>query len=403
MNWTTPADLKSQVQKWWDRGELLSELIAIESQFPRRLRLKSPSSSEMSELFDDVRSWIAKLKEVPHTRVTMREFKHRLFGKNVVPSEIWIDTLDDAIALIGKRREANRFSTLVRMTQDREPALLNWIKRRPLHTLQLYEDWDRLLKIAAWLQAHPNPNVYLRQVDVVGVDSKFIETHRAVLTEWLDLVLAPESINFSVSGVSQFARRYGFKDKPVRIRFRVLDPNYAMLAIDSEQDITLDAQTFAYLNPTISRVFITENEINFLSFPRLKDSMVIFGAGYGFDALAQANWLLRCQIHYWGDIDTHGFAILNSARNYLPHIQSFLMDENTLKEHIELAGSEFAQHGAEKLFNLTTQEQSMYQGLKHHIWGQNVRLEQERIGWTYACNAITQLLADTAASISSSS
>ena len=28
-----------------------------------------------------------------------------------------------------------------------------------------------------------------------------------------------------------------------------------------------------------------------------------------WDALAKARWLSRCKIHYWGDIDTHGFGL----------------------------------------------------------------------------------------------
>ena len=45
-----------------------------------------------------------------------------------------------------------------------------------------------------------------------GVDSKFIEAHRGVLGEWLDLVLPPEAVDASAGGVAQFARRYGFLD-----------------------------------------------------------------------------------------------------------------------------------------------------------------------------------------------
>ncbi|MGI6299138.1 MAG: Wadjet anti-phage system protein JetD domain-containing protein [Saccharofermentanales bacterium] len=41
---------------------------------------------------------------------------------------------------------------------------------------------------------------------------------------------------------------------------------------------------------------------------------MIFGAGYGFDHLASASWLNQKDIYYWGDIDTHGFAILNQLR-----------------------------------------------------------------------------------------
>ncbi|PMX97712.1 Wadjet anti-phage system protein JetD domain-containing protein, partial [Pseudomonas sp. GW460-13] len=76
-------------------------------------------------------------------------------------------------------------------------------------------------------------------------------------------------------------------------------------------DVTLDADSFATLRPGVSRVFMTENETNFLAFPEAADSLVIFGAGYGFSLLAKATWLSQCKLHYWGDIDTHGFAILD--------------------------------------------------------------------------------------------
>ena len=34
-------------------------------------------------------------------------------------------------------------------------------------------------------------------------------------------------------------------------------------------------------------MFITENEINFLAFPHVTDSLIIFGGGYGFETLAE--------------------------------------------------------------------------------------------------------------------
>ena len=41
-------------------------------------------------------------------------------------------------------------------------------------------------------------------------------------------------------------------------------------------------------------------------------------------------WLRRCAVHYWGDIDTHGFAMLARARRALPQTESLLMDRDTL-------------------------------------------------------------------------
>src|SRR6056297_1623737 len=45
---------------------------------------------------------------------------------------------------------------------------------------------------------------------------------------------------------------------------------------------------------------------------------------------ALVSWLSERRIHYWGDIDTLGFAILNRLRNHLPQAESLLMDRATL-------------------------------------------------------------------------
>lgn len=70
-------------------------------------------------------------------------------------------------------------------------------------------------------------------------------------------------------------------------------PSVGLPGIDCP-DITLDADSFSRLQLAVQRVFITENEINFLAFPSVKDAIVIFGAGYGWDALARSRWLNDC-------------------------------------------------------------------------------------------------------------
>lgn len=390
MSWTRPADLRAQLQKLWDRGELLASLVTGESLFPKRLALKEPTSAEMADRFDEVRAWIGEILAMPYCRVEMREFKHRVFGANAVPQEAWVDTVEDALALIGKKRDVVRFTVLTATTAARQPQLLGWLAKRPLRALELADEWNRLLEIVAWLQAHPRPGVYLRQVDIPGVHSKFIEAHRGVLIELLDIVLSPETIDSSASGVSQFAKRYGFRDKPVRIRFRVLDPDHALLSSRLVQDITLDAESFARLDCNASRVFITENEINFLAFPQVKDSWVIFGAGYGFEMLRKVEWLARCRVHYWGDIDTHGFAILDQLRSQFDHVESFLMDRTTLLAFESQWGKEEKQ-ALRDLPRLNPEEKALYDDLRDNRIRKNLRLEQERIGFGWVESALSTL------------
>ena len=390
MNWTRPADLRAQVQKWWDRGEILASLVTGESVFPRHLMFKGPASGELADRFDEVRAWIAALREMPRCRVETRELRHRVLGTNAIPAEVWIDTVEDALALIGKQREAARFNALIEQTRERQPALLYWLAKRPLRALELFDEWGGLQDIVAWLKAHPRPSVYLRQVDIVGVHSKFIEVHRGVLSELLDLTLPSEAINSSVSGVMQFATRYGFREKPLRIRFRILDRERKLLPTGGEQDMTLDVESFARLDPKVSRVFITENEINFLAFPNVTDSLVIFGAGYGFEMLAQAAWLSHCRVHYWGDIDTHGFAILDQLRAHFEHVESLLMDHATLLAFKAQWGKEEKQT-LRGLPRLNHEERALYDNLRDNRLGKNVRLEQEKIGFGWVESALVAL------------
>ena len=138
------------------------------------------------------------------------------------------------------------------------------------------------------------------------------------------------------------------------------------------------------------RVFITENEVNFLAFPALPDSLVVFGAGYGFAAFAGADWLQHCAVHYWGDIDTHGFAILDQLRASLPHAQSLLMDEATLLTHRAHWGEEPSPL-LRDLPRLTAAEAALFDRLRQHAWRPQLRLEQERIGFGWVQQALSAL------------
>jgi hypothetical protein len=145
---------------------------------------------------------------------------------------------------------------------------------------------------------------------------------------------------------------------------------------------------FAAMEPAVRRVFVTENEVNFLAFPDLADSLVVFGSGYGFDALAHAHWLSRCALHYWGDIDTHGFAILDQLRARHPHATSFLMDRQTLLDHRPQWTDE-PQPTQRDLSRLTPAEGSLYDDLRwRRLRESPVRLEQERIGYEAVVRAV---------------
>ena len=85
-------------------------------------------------------------------------------------------------------------------------------------------------------------------------------------------------------------------------------------------------------------------------------------------------------MYYWGDIDTHGFAILSRLRCYYPQAKSLLMDKKTLEQFVHLSVYESLTSSEQKLLShLTDDENDLYQQLQKNL----LRLEQERISFVY--------------------
>ena len=382
MTWTTSADLRTQVQRLWDQGVLLRAQLVGEPLFPLPLRLKRPDSKALAECFDEVRQWIRQLQEGEgHYRLDWLEINHRQLGRNQVPGGAHLDNLESALSLLGKSREAERFAKLSQLTLANFPELHDWLIRHPLRALEQAAPWAKVLAVLEWFRAHPHSGLYLRQLDIAGVDSKFIEQRRGLLGELLDLVLPAETLDAEVRGVRGFARRYGLRDKPPLVRLRILDP---ALAISGLSDLSAPVEQIAQLKLDLARVFITENETNALAFPAQPRALVILGQGYALERLGEIPWLHDQPLHYWGDIDTHGLAILDRLRAHLPQARSLLMDRATLLEHQSLWGKEPADKRCNANLNrLTEAEQALYRELREDHLGERLRLEQEhvRFGW----------------------
>jgi len=172
---------------------------------------------------------------------------------------------------------------------------------------------------------------------------------------------------------------------------RILDESLRQ-RVGGLNDISAPWEQLAELDLPVIKVFIVENLQTGLAFDDLPGSVVIMQLGYGVDVLGRLPWITTAHCVYWGDLDTHGFAILNRARCHLPGLKSVLMDEETLRSHQDLWVEEKDQHAAETLPLLTDPEQAVYQSIKRNAWGQNVRLEQERIAWDVAWKTLQQAI-----------
>ncbi len=145
--------------------------------------------------------------------------------------------------------------------------------------------------------------------------------------------------------------------------------------------------TACSLNPQHSHVIITENEINYLCLPELANTIAIFGSGYGLQAIGGIEWVEQREVFYWGDIDTHGFAILNELRASLPEVKSLLMDSDTLLAHESFWVSE-SKPANRLLPRLSESETTLYRELVENRFGAGVRLEQEQIDYQFVLSRL---------------
>jgi hypothetical protein len=379
--WTRPADVRAAVRKKWDSGALLGRFAAGQDWEPLGIPIRGPSARLIGEHLADVRQWAAGWAAVAARgplRVEYKQVGGRHFGANSIPGRAWLDSYDAAWALLGVRPDVRRLTGLIESAGG--TRLVPWLTGHPLRALRLADDWGRLLATVRWIEQRQAPGMYLRQIDVPGVDTKFIERHKGVLAELLDAQLDPSRVS---AGASDFAGRYGFLRRPGYVRFRA-DGRFRGFS-----ELSVRADEFTAPPQGVTRAYVLENEITYLSFPVPPAAMVILGGGYAVPVLEALGWLAGLDVVYWGDIDTHGFAILNRLRHHLPQARSMLMDRATLlahRDHWVTEPSPTAVH----LNRLDQAESALYADLISGSYAPSVRLEQERISFS----AIEKALAD---------
>jgi len=325
-----------------------------------------------------VQDWAAEWERAGRgpLRVEYKKVGGRHIGTNLIPCRAWVDGYDRAWALLGTQGEVRRLTELAERTKAECPRLLPWLERRPVKALELAEDWADMLATVRWIDERQVPGMYVRQVDVPRVDTKFIGRNQNVLAELLDLQLDPGRVD---QRAADFEGRYGFRRKPGYVRFRSTAGPYRELQVRADE--------FTAPPPGTARVYIVENEITYLAFPLPADAIVIFGGGYAVQVLESLAWLAGLDLVYWGDLDTHGFAILNRLRHSFPHARSMLMDRATLLAHRPQWVTEPSPTTAD-LGLLTPAEQDLYHALVTGQFGPAIRLEQERVAFSFLESAL---------------
>lgn len=384
-DWTTIRTIEAKVRRRWQDGTLL-RVHAGESQMtPIEIPVHGPRTSEIGDDLVAVRVWIAELIDGSQAGrrydILYSEIGGRHFGRNSLPSRLTVSTTDQAWALLDVRRHVKKFDALLELAEP-TPPVRRWILDNPHRALELGESMPQLISAFRWLDTHRNSGQYLREISAPGVDTKFAEQHRPALAAILGV---------SSSAVG-FLTDLGLRAKPEMIRIRV-SPSLGFPAPISE--LSLRANELRELPISPQAAIVVENEVTYLSVDVPKDGIVIWGKGFEVDRVGRLPWLADIPVLYWGDLDTHGFAILNRLRAWLPNCRSVLMDRDTLITHRDRWGRE-DRPAKSDLTRLTSAELDVYTDLVTDRFGLQLRLEQERVDWLYAEETLMKTLASLA-------
>lgn len=331
----------------------------------------SDTIAEYQKEFNDIRSLSKEVKGYGYT-IHWKTVKTKMLGTQGLPSKIKFETAEDFERFLQKVKEVDVFRKNVALIKGKFPKLQCWIEKYPLKVIDNSEDWNDILKVLDYFSKNPQPQLYIRELPI-EVHTKFIERHNTLIGELLDIVIK-EYIN---TNEKEFEKRYNLHYDEPTVRIRLLDRTLAKKFFYGLDDITIPVSQFLKLQIPISKVYIVENKVNFLTFPLIPNSIVIWGKGYGVASIKDSELLKSIVLTYWGDLDVQGFEILSQFRSYFAHVKSLLMDKTTFDKYFE---NDLGTPSKVKVeLNLTTEEENLYQYIKAN----NYRLEQEKIPQRY--------------------
>ncbi len=407
----TPKEIQKQCLTWWKDvllayiDENLVDNISdnVVSFFPREInRIGKISAKDVQNKVLEHKKAIELLQnhsknEAKNDTKESKKFGYKLvleetqfakIGKQSVPTKIIIESIKDYLKITNKEKEYQIFQRNYALILKELPLLNEWINANT-NVLKLIEHntWTDTLKVCKYFIATPKPQLYIRQLPI-DVHTKYIQENKSIITSLLNFLI----INEIDTNEKDFEKRFNLLSREQLIRIRFLDvsksplPNITDISF-TEKELKNYYQNY-HLNANFQfdNIFITENLMNFLTLPKLKNTIAIWsGGGFNISYLKNIDWLKEKQFYYWGDIDAQGFQILNQCRSYFPNVIAVMMDKETL-ENFQFGEGTPAKN--QVLQHLSDTEKMLYEYLKLN----NIRLEQEKITQIFAEAEIKKIL-----------
>ena len=363
-----------------------------ESFFPLTIRADTGNvNDDLLQRQKDLQSLIAKSKNKTGSgyALELETVQSRRNGEQTFISRILFETKDDFLSFINENKSYKRFYNAIELVKESHllstEKICEWSKSH-LNDLQSEPEsshyWSDICLCAEWLNKNQDSKLYIREIPL-PVHTKFIEQNSKLI----------QSLTEKSDSAVSFEDTFGLKTKPCSVRFRSISEKVSLpFSTTNLSECQIPIKDFECLDKEFSdqikNIFIVENEMVYLTFPKVPNSICIWGHGYTVNSLNNVKWFNSKRIYYFGDLDEHGFDILSSYRRFYPDIQSFCMDRDTWNKYQMFAFEGKKLDGSKVPENLKDAERLFFCILHN---SKKDRIEQERISVEYIKEVVTHL------------
>ncbi len=360
------ADIARRLGNNWH-----TDITRVTTSWPHAFPVGTPTKADLDQNYAAFHRSVVALQDWAKTHSLVLAYNNRrvLGTTQTIPTHVTIPDQSAAADIAAGEwpERLTRARSRLAVLGARFPSILD--PARLLRGVDGYTDTDfnLLLAVADWFNRNNHAGLTPRQVPIPGVHAKWLNAHQPhilALTGKPDLGLLPRH--------------------PARIHFTYLDPEHRHTGGRLHDSATVGDSFIPAYMPRI--VVISENKDTAVHFPPLPGGIAVEGEGFGGKTAAAFDWLAAAPyLYYWGDIDAHGYEILNGWRADGVQVTSILMDPATHDAYepygtnTDAKSRPLAAGTRKPLPNLTNDERTVYDRLTDPHWTGHRRVEQERI------------------------
>jgi len=375
-----PEDVRDELRKTeWDHAQHLKKRLLGERPFPISINLRPPSGKQALDDLTGFHSFIDVWQAWPEqSQLTWKLIQYFQLGEKRVPSKLTLGAIQELIGFLGNDAEKRSqqwqqlITPVLNVSQKLYPLLIKELKK--LESLSL-DEAQMIAQLLPQLSRGMGRGGYLRALPIIGVDTKFMETHHSFIALLLDELYG--------GAISEQGGLMAWLDCIAVpgdwLLVRPLCPTTKQ-AMGDMSILRIPTETLLSTPLPGERLIVVENDQSGYALPALPNTVAVIGGGRNL-AWMSAHWLGKKRIGYWGDLDTWGFVFLSEARQRQPHVESLLMDRETLLGHRERMVKEPDPYPGLPEY-LTETERMLFQEIRDGVYG-NTRLEQERLSADY--------------------